>query len=174
MSVPCGRSTPDGTVCRRRVSAPGAPCGAAHTDPGSPTGAVPGGAVAADAGSDPLAGQVDGLSAANLICSDARVLLRLVPGASQGDLAEVGREVRMGMSSLRAAFAGPGEAWNAFARARGGWLRMSVRCPECGGRGFMPRRPGPGYPGCHRCMGRRRVQESYRLEPASRGGLSDP
>ena len=167
-SVRCGKPTPTGP-CQRAVTVAGGPCGVAHTEAVSPTGAPPSGTPAAAA--DPLGGQVDGLSAANLICSDARVLLRLVPGAAQGDLADVGREVRMGMSSLRAVFADPAEAWDAFVQARGGWLRMQVRCPECGGRGVMPRRPGPGYPGCHRCMGRRRVQESYRLEPSAAANL---
>ena len=62
MSALCGKPTPDGTPCERRVAAPGAPCGAVHA---APAAARPAGGftVPAAAPADPLG--ADGATAAS-------------------------------------------------------------------------------------------------------------
>lgn len=52
-SVRCGSPTPTGP-CRRPVKTPGGPCGVAHLDLVSPTGAPPSGTVAPAAPVDPF------------------------------------------------------------------------------------------------------------------------
>ena len=62
MSVLCGKPTPDGTPCERRVAAPGSPCGAVHS---ARSAARPPGSFAARpaAPADPLS--ADGATAAS-------------------------------------------------------------------------------------------------------------
>lgn len=49
----CGKPTPSGQPCRRKVRSPGGPCGAAHPDPRPPTG-TPAAAATAVPTADPL------------------------------------------------------------------------------------------------------------------------
>lgn len=60
-SAPCGKPTPGGTACRRPVTAPGAPCGAAHPAPVLPGHPTPLPALPAAPVIDPLDdGEPDG------------------------------------------------------------------------------------------------------------------
>lgn len=52
--VLCGKPTPGGQPCRRKVRAPGGPCGAAHPEVVSPAGATPAGAPTVGPEADPL------------------------------------------------------------------------------------------------------------------------